>query len=336
MIYAQVENCIQISEVLAAPSKVDWNNDGKFDSNDEYIEVINCSDKSIDITGWYIDDMDGGSSPYIIPNIVLSSYEIVTFFKTDTKISLNNTNDVARLLDKNMIEVSKYDYSSSSYDLSFQYLEEINLWVEAKPTPDEKNLAPQAKNIIDLNEGELSVIVGRVVSNGELYDSDDCFIQDDSSSIKIIGEVKCDIFKIYKFYGVLKDFEFDVSRYLESDKVYNNLEVVVSDISDETNNMYVCSTGVISDVTDDSIRILNTDVKIMTEIFSKSDKNKEISFCGFVNKKYGLFRIYSYPNEIKILSELNNTGINILFFNIIFFVVSVFYYCNRAYKVTFI
>lgn len=75
----------------------DWNGDGTVDSGDEYIELINMGTVSISLKNWRLDDGDGGSSPYTLPNVTLLPRQIVFFFKTETGISLSDGGDTVRL-----------------------------------------------------------------------------------------------------------------------------------------------------------------------------------------------------------------------------------------------
>jgi len=66
----------------------------------EFIELYNSGTEEVDISGWYLDDVDGGSTPYEIPlgTEPISPGGYLFFYKTQTKISLNDDGDSARLL----------------------------------------------------------------------------------------------------------------------------------------------------------------------------------------------------------------------------------------------
>jgi endonuclease YncB( thermonuclease family) len=66
----------------------------------EFIRLVNDSEKPVCLQGWSLDDrLDGGSKPYAIENGSMAPKTIRTFYKNETKISLNNLNDCATLLD---------------------------------------------------------------------------------------------------------------------------------------------------------------------------------------------------------------------------------------------
>ncbi|MBT3538571.1 PKD domain-containing protein, partial [Candidatus Parcubacteria bacterium] len=65
----------------------------------EFIELFNPSDEDIDVSGLKLDDEEGGSRAYTIPdNIFIKSGEYKVFGRQDTKLALNNTSDSVRLL----------------------------------------------------------------------------------------------------------------------------------------------------------------------------------------------------------------------------------------------
>lgn len=65
----------------------------------EWIEVRNLSDRTIDLSGWTLDDdPDGGSAAWIIPHgTAINAGEFIVFQKTDTKLSLNDSGDQVEL-----------------------------------------------------------------------------------------------------------------------------------------------------------------------------------------------------------------------------------------------
>lgn len=89
---------VVINEYLPRPAS-DWDNAGEANSRDEYIELINMGVTDINIKNWKLDDIaDGGSSPFTLPDLVLSPLEIVRFFASETGISLSDGGDTVRLL----------------------------------------------------------------------------------------------------------------------------------------------------------------------------------------------------------------------------------------------
>ncbi|GAB4504362.1 MAG: hypothetical protein Fur0043_13560 [Anaerolineales bacterium] len=89
---------VGISEFLPRPGH-DWNNDGKVDVYDEFIEIINAGTIDVDLSDYQLDDeQDTGSSPYILPAMTLKPGERAVFYAAETGILLSDAGDTVRLL----------------------------------------------------------------------------------------------------------------------------------------------------------------------------------------------------------------------------------------------
>jgi len=65
----------------------------------EFIELYNSGDEDVDLSGWFLDDEEGGSQPYLIPvGTIILHGEYKVFYKSQTNIALNDSGDAARLL----------------------------------------------------------------------------------------------------------------------------------------------------------------------------------------------------------------------------------------------
>ncbi|PJA90390.1 MAG: hypothetical protein CO137_00420 [Candidatus Magasanikbacteria bacterium CG_4_9_14_3_um_filter_32_9] len=135
------------TENFASGFPVDWENititeifpNPAGNDTDEFIEIYNSANFPIDITGLKIDDEIGGSKGYIIPqNSIILPNSYVVFWKEETKISLNNTGDSARLLypdDSVLFEIS---YEKTTEDASFAKINGNWKWTNS-PTPNTEN-----------------------------------------------------------------------------------------------------------------------------------------------------------------------------------------------------
>lgn len=84
-------NSILISEFMPAPAGADQDN--------EWIELYNDSNQMVDLSGWQVDDAEGGSKPFALPkNTLLTGHQYLVLQRPTTKIALNNDNDSVRLL----------------------------------------------------------------------------------------------------------------------------------------------------------------------------------------------------------------------------------------------
>jgi hypothetical protein len=105
---------IGISEFLPRPGH-DWNNDGRVDVFDEFIEIINAGRGDINLSAYRLDDEQiGGSTPYVLPNRVLKPDERAVFYASETGILLSDAGDTVRLLRGNTV-IDAYTYTVVRY-----------------------------------------------------------------------------------------------------------------------------------------------------------------------------------------------------------------------------
>ena len=65
----------------------------------EWVELYNNYREEINLTGWQLDDGPAGSRPYVFSKgSKIKPGEFLVIKKSDTKLSLNNSNDQVRLL----------------------------------------------------------------------------------------------------------------------------------------------------------------------------------------------------------------------------------------------
>jgi len=181
---------ILINELLPHPST---------GTDNEYIELYNDSSEDINLSGWFLDDSEGGSSPYSIPiGTIIKANSYLVFNKKETKLALNDDGDVARLFwpDNTLISFSEM-YKKADYDLSwsrnidsswnfsttvtpgetniFTIKEEENINIPVVPIEDAKN---KPKNEWVKVEGVVTAIPG-------LFGKRVLYIQDNSGGIKV-------------------------------------------------------------------------------------------------------------------------------------------------------
>lgn len=94
---------IEISELLPNPTGSDTT---------EFIELYNPTDEAIDLTDMKLDDEEGGSRAYTIPDgTTIEPQTYLVFGRQETKIAFNNTSDSARILypDGTVLRDIRYD-----------------------------------------------------------------------------------------------------------------------------------------------------------------------------------------------------------------------------------
>ncbi len=82
------------------------------ESGDEFIELHNFGNSLIDLSGFSLDDAEGGTSPYQIPDgTLISPGQFLVFFDGQTGVGLNDEGDTVRLLapDDAVLDQVTYD-----------------------------------------------------------------------------------------------------------------------------------------------------------------------------------------------------------------------------------
>ncbi len=126
---------LKITEVLPNP-------EGK-DTNNEFIEITNFSDDSVNLKNFSLDDGEKGSKPYIFSeNTIIPPNSSKAFYNSQTKIALNNTIDSARLFDENNNLIDELKYDKTTEGKSYSYTQIIsangtrNLLMQIEPSPN--------------------------------------------------------------------------------------------------------------------------------------------------------------------------------------------------------
>ena len=126
---------ILINEFLADPNTL---------YTEEWIELYNPLDVSVDISGYILDDLiGGGTTPYTIPvGTTIPAYGFILFYQGVTGIGLNNAGDDVNYINPDGVTVlDTYTYSSSSDDVSYgRETDGSSTWITFDiPTPGESN-----------------------------------------------------------------------------------------------------------------------------------------------------------------------------------------------------
>lgn len=133
-----------INEILPRPG-FDWNQDGRVDVFDEFIEIKNLTAIDINLKGWKLDDeANKGSSPFTLPDVTLKPGQRRVFYGSQTNILLSDGGDSVRLINPNGKIYDAYTYSiAKKADQSICRLPDGNVhsaWYEdCTPTPNLTN-----------------------------------------------------------------------------------------------------------------------------------------------------------------------------------------------------
>jgi hypothetical protein len=131
---------LTVSEIMPNPVGVD--------SQNEWIELYNDGPSDINLGNWSLDDEEGGSKPYIIPDTtVIKTKSALIIHISESKISLGNTKDQVRLFDFEGAVKSDVPYEEAPEGQSFALINILGengetrqewLW-QKEPTPDKAN-----------------------------------------------------------------------------------------------------------------------------------------------------------------------------------------------------
>lgn len=133
------------------------------DSSEEWIELYNPYGETLTLDGLFLDDEEGGSSPYALSGtLAAESYLVVSV--VDSGITLNNDSDHVRLLGISSEVLWDTTYADSSEGWSYAYFGDFYDWTE-EPTPGEENVWSNAAE----SEGS-SASEEPVYENGDLSD----------------------------------------------------------------------------------------------------------------------------------------------------------------------
>ncbi len=124
-----------ISEIMVNP-------EGK-DTEGEWIELFNPTPIAVDLGGWYLDDGEGGSSPFRLrDNTWLGGGSYKVFSEPDLKLSFKNSEDEVRLLDPNQSPKEVIRYSEAKEGWSYAKNPENEFVWTPIITPNAQNTFP--------------------------------------------------------------------------------------------------------------------------------------------------------------------------------------------------
>lgn len=138
---------IVINEILPDPKGPD--------SNDEFIELYNRSADDVDLHGWILGD--ASSKRYLIsrqnyPSTIIPAFGYFIVYGKESKISLNNTGDSAKLFQPNNNLLDQISYGRA--EIGYSFMKDGGAWLwTALPTPGKLNILEE----IIQNDPEIAV-----------------------------------------------------------------------------------------------------------------------------------------------------------------------------------
>jgi hypothetical protein len=163
----------------------------------EFIELYNTGADPVDLSGWILDDADGGSSPYLIPNgTVIQPGGWLVFFRDATGVILNDDGDAVRLLYPEGTAADEFAYDGDpGAGVSWARIPDGGPWTHRGiPTPGGGNdYSPEPLDTAPVpigvyrqwGEGAWGVIAGRVTVPAPLFGRRVIYIQDETGGIAV-------------------------------------------------------------------------------------------------------------------------------------------------------
>ena len=306
----------------------DWNGDKKLDAGDEWIELYNSSNKTIDLSGWQLDDAKSGSSPFEIPDgTTIAPKSFLVYYASETNVGLNNSGDTVRLLHPDDTVADKKEYMPIETNASYgRYPDGLAKWVTyCVPTPGLENCSQEPPptptrvfnftSIADarnLPDESYVAILGSVVAHPCELDTygHEMTVSDGVAGIDVFlefpSQLSCSIprFEQVAVQGVIRDHfglrtiypahAINVARRYDAPREIAPLQVHTGDVGEATESMLVMIQGAVSNGKNGDVIWVN-DGTGMVEVYA--DAVSHVSFEGLT--RGSIVRVYGigYQNN---------------------------------------
>ena len=134
---------VLINEMLANPAS-DWNGNGDVSGmDDEFIELYNSGNQSVDVSGYVLKDTVFRSTPgeYALPEeTTIDPGESLVIFVSTSGVFQGNDGDAIKLFDPSGNLVDEKEYDATTEDVSFARIPDGGEWSNSTvPTPGKPN-----------------------------------------------------------------------------------------------------------------------------------------------------------------------------------------------------
>lgn len=157
---------LQLSELVPNPKGSD---------DAEYIELYNAGLQPLSLLGLLIDDMDGGSKPYALPDISIPALGYYIVHRKDSGIALNNSGDSVRFLSIDGKVLYELVYEGSIEGAAY-VPDELGNWMwSMSPSPGSINILDEADvQVASVKKKKtISTIIDTTIAGARQQDSGD-------------------------------------------------------------------------------------------------------------------------------------------------------------------
>lgn len=327
-----------ISEIMPNPKGSDDN---------EWLELYNNSDQAIDLFAWSLDDIDGGSKPFMFASsTIISPGEFKVFTRQETGLTLNNNTDSVRILTpaKDLWQEVKYENipegQSYAYDLVNQ---EWSINKNATPNASNQSLVLGEKiytpSILNEVAKNSELVLQGVAIHDANKDSNILYLADFDGE-KINYEQVTEIYLKDKAWPAIKKGDLlNLSGVLTKNEIpgrvkitqaddlsvmnkienYNDLEITeVVDLETDQINSWQKLKGIISKKSGKNIYLAeNKDAESLVRVYLNFDpkdlalkKGQEIVAAGFLTEVQGKLKLNTLaPSDLAVGQVVENKNI---------------------------
>lgn len=156
-----VKGDIIITEIFPNPAGIDIEK--------EFIEIKNVSGRNIDLTNWIIKNL--AKQEFTLPSLTMTHNSIVVFYRTETRLALNNNKEKITLYNVTGRIINRVEYKSfAAEDMSYQ-VDENKKWRWSMPSAGEDNTLEIIINPVANIDGPKQANVGEIIT----FDGSDSF-----------------------------------------------------------------------------------------------------------------------------------------------------------------
>lgn len=177
------------------------------DSKNEWIELYNQGNNSVDLSNWFLDDAEHGSKPYLLPqNTIIKDLGYLVISIIDSKIVLNNNGDSVRLFRPDLTLVQRVDYKEKVKEgYSYNRLTDGSWQWSSTSTPGKENIIVN-ENSSD-NKGGFNSLLSSVFSIAQARG------QPSGTQITVVGYVNVPPNVLSSQYFYIQDNEAGMQIY---------------------------------------------------------------------------------------------------------------------------
>lgn len=321
-----------ISEFLPDPEGSD---------DEEWIEIYNQGEKNINLAGLKLDDEEGGSKIYTLPEKIIKAHEYLLISRDESGLALNNTGDSVRLMDSQDKIIDQVDYKKSYEGLSYGRDQTGKFsWTETLSPGEANELVSVYSEAVEVTlpnyivgpreareaiKGEVVGVSGRVIAEPGLLGKNIFYIAEDNSGMQIysyykdfpnlaLGDKVEVIGEMSDYFGEarIKTKSKDDINILSRGEIIKPTIVRVEDINEDWEGALVQISGEITEIkgsswwVDDKTEEVKVYIKENTSITNENvGLGDTVTIAGVVSEYKSEYRLLPrFPDDVKVIGQV--------------------------------